>query len=268
MDILKQLCDYAEARVTEKKKQIPLEAIKAMADSDDLPARPSFLEAMKQPGMSFICECKKASSSRGMIDPVFDYRKIAVDYEAAGADAISCLTEPELFLGADTYLKEIAEIVNLPVLRKDFVVDPYMIYEAKVLGASAVLLIVSALSEAQLKEYLAVCEEIGLDALTETHSEAEAELALRCGAKILGVNNRNLRNFEVDVTTSRRIRSLLSDDAVMIAESGLKTREDIRLLEEAGIDGVLIGETMMKASDKREMLRILKGEQQNDSRSN
>ena len=260
MDILEQLSAHARKRVEQKKAQIPEEEMRRMAETCRNQKIPSFHDALAKPQMSFICECKKASPSKGLIAPEFPYLEIARSYQEAGADAISCLTEPKWFLGSDTYLKEIAEAVSIPVLRKDFTVDPYMIYEAKVLGASAVLLIVSILSEKQLREYLMLTEELGLSALTETHDEGEVKLAQDCGAKIIGVNNRCLRDFKVDPANSIRLRSLINEDVLMVAESGIKTREDILMLEQNGIHGVLIGETLMKAEDRQKKLRELKGE--------
>ena len=260
MDILEQLSAHARKRVEQKKTQIPEEEMRRMAEACRNQKIPSFHDALAKPQMSYICECKKASPSKGLIAPEFPYLEIARSYQDAGADAISCLTEPKWFLGSDTYLKEIAEAVNIPVLRKDFTVDPYMIYEAKVLGASAVLLIVSILSEKELKEYLRITEELGLSALTETHDEAEVKLAQDCGAKIIGVNNRCLRDFKVDPSNSIRLRSLINDDVLMVAESGIKTREDVLVLQQNGIHGVLIGETLMKAEDRKKKLRELKGE--------
>lgn len=258
--ILDRLADAARRRVERQKKVISPEEMERKAFSMDPDTGFPFEKALALPSMSFICECKKASPSKGLIAPEFPYLEIARSYQDAGADAISCLTEPKWFLGSDTYLKEIAEAVNIPVLRKDFTVDPYMIYEAKVLGASAVLLIVSILSEKELKEYLRITEELGLSALTETHDEAEVKLAQDCGAKIIGVNNRCLRDFKVDPSNSIRLRSLINEDVLMVAESGIKTREDVLVLQQNGIHGVLIGETLMKAEDRKKKLRELKGE--------
>ena len=194
MTILDELADYARVRTAEAKKKRPLEEVKKAALA--LPRGDyRFEKALKKPGISFICECKKASPSKGLIAPEFPYVEIAKDYETAGADCISVLTEPKWFLGSDRYLKEITEAVKIPCLRKDFTVDEYMIYEAKLLGASAVLLICSILTEEELKRYMAVCEELGLSALVEAHDANEVEMALRVGARIIGVNNRNLKDF-------------------------------------------------------------------------
>ena len=204
MNILDQLADHARERVAAAKTVLPGEELRERALA--LPKGEFRLEeALRKPGISFICECKKASPSKGLIAPDFPYLEIARAYEAAGADAISVLTEPKWFLGDDRYLKEIAAEVTLPCLRKDFTVDPYMIYEAKLLGASAVLLICSILTEAQLRQYHDVCEELGLSALVEAHDAREIDMALAAGARIIGVNNRNLKDFSVD-TENRRGR--------------------------------------------------------------
>ena len=218
-----------------------------------------FETALKKEGMSFICECKKASPSKGIIAEEFDYLTIAKDYEAAGADCISVLTEPKWFLGSDEYLKEIAASVTIPVIRKDFTVDEYMIYEAKILGAKAVLLICSILSEEQIREYIRICDTLGISALVEAHDEAEIQMAARAGARVIGVNNRNLKDFSVDTSNSRRLRQLISDEVVFVSESGIKDARDIELLNEAKVDAVLIGETLMKAEDKAAKLKELRG---------
>ena len=260
MDILKQLSDHARIRMENRKKEVSMEEMKRIALDTPLPKKPSLEEVLRKPGMRFICECKKASPSKGLIDPEFPYLEIALEYESAGADAVSCLTEPKWFLGQDAYLKEIAAAVSLPVLRKDFTVDPYMIYEARALGASAVLLIKAILSDAELAEYLAITRSIGLSALVEAHDEAEVDAAVNAGASIIGVNNRNLRDFTVDIGNSIRLRNRVPESILMVAESGIRTREDIIRMEQAGISGILIGETLMKAKDKKNMLKELKGE--------
>ena len=217
-----------------------------------------FEEALSGPGMAFICECKKASPSKGLIAPSFPYLEIAEDYERAGAAAISVLTEPGWFLGSEKYLQEIAASVRIPCLRKDFTVDPYMIYEAKTLGAAAVLLICALLDEETLRRYIALCDSLGLSALVEAHDQAEIGSALRAGARVIGVNNRNLKDFTVDFSNSLRLRKLVPEDVLFVAESGVKTHEDILKLEEAGVDAVLIGETLMRAADRGEALRKLR----------
>ena len=216
-------------------------------------------KALKKDDIAFICECKKASPSKGIIAPDFPYLDIAKQYEAAGADCISVLTEPKWFMGSDSYLKEITEAVNIPCIRKDFTVDEYMIYEAKLLGASAVLLICSILPESTIKQYIGICDELGLSALVETHNEDEVKAAIRAGARVIGVNNRNLKDFTVDTDNSRRLRALIPKDIVFVSESGVQTAEDINKLREAGADAVLIGETLMRAQDKTAKLAELKG---------
>lgn len=194
-----------------------------------------------------------------MIAPNFPYLEIAKEYEAAGADCISVLTEPKWFLGNDEYLKEIAEAVSIPCLRKDFTVDEYQIYQAKVLGASAVLLICSVLTEDQMKDYIRICDELGLSALVEVHDEQEVQTALNAGARIIGVNNRNLKDFSVDTDNSRRLRELIPPNVLFVSESGVRTAEDVETLRKIGADAVLIGETLMRASDKRAKLAELRG---------
>lgn len=260
MNILDEIAAKTKLRIEEEKKKIPLAMLRRQAE--EMPHSEAFLfkRALASEDISFICEVKKASPSKGVIAEEFPYLQIAKEYEAAGASAISCLTEPYWFLGKDEYLKEITENVSIPVLRKDFTVDEYMIYQAKVLGASAVLLICAILDDSQLKSYGQLARELGLSALVESHTEEEIERALKADAEILGVNNRNLKNFQVDVKQSRRLRSLVPKEVLFVSESGIKTPEDIKVLRENGTDAVLIGETLMRAADKKEMLDKLKGE--------
>ena len=258
MNILEQLAAHAKERVALAEQACPLEIIREKASRMEK-GDGSFEKALKRPGLSFICECKKASPSRGVIAESFPYLQIAREYQEAGADAVSVLTEPKWFLGSDRYLREIAETVSLPCLRKDFTVDEYMIYEAKLLGASAVLLICSILSSRQLREYLQVCETLGLSALVETHDEGEVDMALEAGARIIGVNNRNLRDFSVDMENSRRLREQIPAEVLFVSESGVRTAVDVAALREIGADAVLVGETMMRAKDKRAMLAELRG---------
>lgn len=253
MTILEQLAAHARHRVEQAAKQHPLEEVKRSALA--LPRGDfAFERALGKPGMSFICECKKASPSKGLIAPDFPYLSIAGAYAEAGADAISVLTEPKWFLGSDTFLRGIAAQVQVPCLRKDFTVDAYMIYEAKLLGASAVLLIVSLLREEQLRTYMEICDELGLSALVEAHDEEEVRTALRAGARVVGVNNRNLKDFSVDTENSRRLRELVPEDVIFVSESGVRDAEDIRRLSAMGADAVLIGETLMRAKDKNATL--------------
>jgi indole-3-glycerol phosphate synthase len=258
MTILDKLAEHARERVAAAKQNISTEEIKksalAMPRGDF-----EFEKALKKKDIAFICECKKASPSKGIIADDFPYLQIAKEYEAAGADCISVLTEPKWFLGSDLYLQEIAAEVKTPCLRKDFTVDEYMIYEAKCLGASAVLLICSILSENQIKEYIEICDTLGLSALVEAHDEAEVKTALKCGSRMIGVNNRNLKDFSVDTENSRRLRSLIPKDVIFVSESGVKTPEDVQLLRKIGADAVLIGETLMKAADKKKKLNELRG---------
>lgn len=258
MTILEQLAAYAAERTEQAKKICSLAEMKEKTESMPKGAF-AFEKALQKQDIAFICECKKASPSKGLIAPDFPYLQIAKDYEAAGADCISVLTEPKWFLGSDQYLKEIAETVSIPCLRKDFTVDEYMIYEAKVLGASAVLLICSILTEEQIRAYLQICDDLGLSALVETHNEAEVETALRVGARVIGVNNRNLKDFTVDPENSRRLRAMIPRDVVFVSESGVTCPKDVENLRQMGADAVLIGETLMRATDKTEMLSKLRG---------
>lgn len=258
MTILDQLAAHAKERVAQAKKRIPLETVSAEALSLPMSAH-SFIKALQKPEISFICECKKASPSKGLIAPEFPYLQIAKDYEVAGADCISVLTEPKWFLGSDDYLREIASAVSIPCLRKDFTVDEYMLYEAKLLGASAVLLICSILCEAQIKEYIAICDALGLSALVEAHSDKEIQTALNAGARIIGVNNRNLKDFSVDTDNSRRLRNLIPQDILFVSESGINSAEDVQKLREIGVDAVLVGEALMRAADKTSKLTALRG---------
>lgn len=258
MTILDELSEHAKERVQNAIQRISRQEIQAKALA--LPRRNfAFENALKKEGLSFICECKKASPSKGLISPDFPYLQIAREYELAGADCISVLTEPKWFLGNDSYLFEIAASVSIPCLRKDFIVDDYMIYEAKLLKASAVLLICSILTGEQLKDYLAVCETIGLSALVEVHNEKEIEMALSAKAKIIGVNNRNLKDFSVDTHNSSMLRKMIPNDVLFVSESGIKTAEDVRNIRNIGADAVLIGETLMRADDKKAKLNELKG---------
>ena len=251
MTILDQLADHARKRVMADMEENSLDTMRELAMSKSSAAGDlfAFEQALRKEDVSFICECKKASPSKGLIAPNFPYLEIAKEYEAAGADCISVLTEPKWFLGNDEFLKEIAEAVSIPCLRKDFTVNEYQIYQAKVLGASAVLLICSVLTEDQMKDYIRICDNLGLSALVEVHDEREVQTALNTGARIIGVNNRNLKDFSVDTDNSRRLRELIPPNVLFVSESGVRTAED----------AVLIGETLMRASDKRAKLAELRG---------
>lgn len=258
MTILDQLADYACTRVAQSKKQIPLHFIQQQAYA--MPkGNFTFENTLKKAGISFICECKKASPSKGIIAEDFPYLQIAKEYEAAGADCISVLTEPKWFLGNNLYLKEIANAVSIPCLRKDFIIDPYMIYEAKLCGASAILLICSILTEKQLHTYIEICDTLGLSALVEAHDENEVQMAIQAGARIIGINNRNLKTFSVDTNNSRRLREQIPKNILFVSESGIQSAKDIVNLREIGADAVLIGETLMRASNKKAKLAELRG---------
>ena len=283
MNILEAITERTRERIREQENLIPLSQMRRMAEAvlreeqtgaaaeaDSAGERkgaghgtvdmPAFERALRQPGMSFICEVKKASPSKGIIAEDFPYMDIAKDYEAAGASAISCLTEPYWFLGSDVYLEEIAENVSIPVLRKDFTCSEYMIWQAKALGASAVLLICSVLDDGELRAYHRLTEELHMSALVEAHDADEIERAKQAGARIIGVNNRDLKDFSVDIGHSARLRQLAGEDTVFVSESGIRTPENMRTLCENGTDAVLIGEMLMRAPDRQAALRALKRE--------
>lgn len=257
MTILEELAESARERVKAAKAAVSAQEIRRRAEALER-GESAFENALKKPGLSFICECKKASPSKGLISPDFPYLHIAKEYEAAGADCISVLTEPGRFLGSGEYLKEIAAAVSIPCLRKDFVVDEYMIYGAKLLGAQAVLLICAILGKEQLREYIGVCDLLGLTALVEAHDEKEVETAVEAGARVIGVNNRNLNDFSVDTRNSCRLRDLIPPGILFVSESGVKSAEDVAKIRDMGADAVLIGETLMRAPDKRAKLDELR----------
>lgn len=259
MNILDRLAEHARERTEQAKRKRPFESLQAEALS--LPRGDfAFERALKKGELAFICECKKASPSKGLIAEDFPYIEIARDYEAAGADAVSVLTEPKWFLGSDEYLREIAAALSIPCLRKDFTVDPYMICEARVLGASAVLLICAILEKEQLRDYLACSDELGLSALVEAHDEEEIETALSVGARVIGVNNRNLKDFSVDTDRSRRLRRLIPPEVLFVSESGVRDERDVAALREIGADAVLAGEALMRAADRKATLKRWRGE--------
>ena len=262
MTILDQIAAHARERVFRDMEKYSLEEVKSLASQAPSSGGEAFYQAVGKPGISFICEIKKASPSKGLIDPEFDYMKAAADYAAAGAEAISCLTESKWFLGSDEIFREIRSAVRIPMLRKDFVVDEYQLYQAKVLGADCVLLICALLDTQTIHHWLKICEDLGLAALVETHDEEEIRSAVEAGARMIGVNNRNLKDFSVDVGNSLRLRSLIPEETLFVAESGVQTPGDIQRLREHGVSAVLIGEHMMRAADKTAMLAYLKGEKQ------
>ena len=258
--ILKILVDSTRERLIAWNEETPLDKIKSLAlQSDAILEDFAFEKALGHERLAFICECKKASPSKGMIDPDFHYLQIAQEYEAAGAECISVLTEPSRFLGKDEYLFEISHNVSIPCIRKDFVIDEYMLYQAKFLGASAVLLICAILDDQQLSSYLRLSEKLGLSALVETRDSNEVDRAINAGARLIGVNNRNLNDFSVDMETCVKLRDRVGKRALFVAESGIKERSDVEKLEKVGVDAVLVGEALMKAKDKRKMLAELRG---------
>jgi indole-3-glycerol phosphate synthase len=258
--ILDDIAAKTKLRVEKAKRETPLAELRREAEAETEVRGKTFAATLAAPGLSFICEVKRASPSKGLLAADFPYLHIAQEYEAAGAAAISVLTEPDFFLGQNSYLKEIAAQVSLPVLRKDFVIDPYQIYEAKALGAKAVLLITALLDAAALKEFVVLCGSLDMDALVEVHDEAEAQTALKAGAKIIGINNRDLKTFKVDTGTTARLRRLIPSGVLVVSESGIRERRDVELLEAAGVDAALIGETLMRAKDKSAALAALRGE--------
>ena len=258
--ILDEIAAKTRERVAAARLQTSLEEMKRRAEALDSNTGFPFEKALRaDKDVAFICEAKKASPSKGVIAEDFPYLQIAKDYEAAGAAAISVLTEPFWFQGSNDYLKEIAAAVSIPVLRKDFTVDEYMIYEAKVLGASAVLLICAILDTETIRRYIGIADSLGLSALVEAHDEEEVRSALAAGARIIGVNNRDLKTFTVDIGNSARYRKLVPEEILFVSESGIRTAEDIRRLRENGTDAVLIGETLMRSADKAAELRKLRG---------
>lgn len=257
--ILDKLAEHTRLRVDKIKKQKPLEEIKKQALAIDNKKKFLFEKALRGKAISFICEVKKASPSKGIIAEDFPYLDIAKEYEKAGASAISVLTEPEFFLGNDEYLRKIAAAVDIPVLRKDFTIDEYQIYEAAILGASAVLLICAILSEDELKKFCEIADSLGLSCLVEAHDSAEIKKALACGARIIGVNNRDLRDFSVNINNSISLRQQVPEDIIFISESGIKTAEDIQELRKNNVQAALIGEAFMRSRDKVAELAKLYG---------
>lgn len=257
-DILTQIANHVRMRVMVAKQTVTPEMMQSCALDKNLDTGFPFERALAGEGLSFICECKKASPSKGLIAADYDPLRIAREYRRAGADALSILTEPNWFRGSEDHLQEVATRVKLPSLRKDVVVDDYMIYEAKTLGASAVLLIVALLDEKTLRAYIEVCDRLGLSALVEAHDAEEIRKAASAGARLVGVNNRNLRDFSVDLTNAAALRKAIPKDVLFVAESGVKTPDDAAALREAGADALLVGEAMMRASDKTAFLAALR----------
>lgn len=259
--ILDDLVAATRKRLERFKRDVPFEHTKKAAEiirdiraKEDFP----FKKALAKDGLSFICEVKKASPSKGIIAEDFPYLDIAKSYEAAGADAVSVLTEPDYFKGSVEYLQRIAAAISLPCLRKDFIIDEYMIYEARALDASAVLLICAILSDEQLKEYLELAHSLGMSALVETHSAEEAQRAVECGAEIIGINNRDLRTFNVDLNTTKIVAESVPKDKILVSESGIHSAEDIAFVRAAGADAVLIGEAFMRSDNKAELMNCFR----------
>lgn len=271
MNILEEIAEKRKIDIAARKQKVPFEKIKEQAENlagqeleNNGEFQFPFAKNLAKEGINFICEVKKASPSKGVIAADFPYLEIAGEYEKAGAAAVSVLTEPEYFQGKDVYLQEIAHNISIPVLRKDFTVDAYQIYEAKVFGASAVLLICALLSDEELKDFLQITHSIGLSALVEAHDEEEVRRAVAAKAGIIGVNNRDLKTFTVDIHNSVRLRKLVPKEVIFVSESGIKTAEDIEVLRENGTNAVLVGETLMRSADKKQMLRTLTGENANE----
>lgn len=277
--ILDTLAQMTKKRIDGQKQVKPLEALKqelyekakrgelvlpdkekSFEENFNNPSLYRFEKNLKGKGIHIIAEVKKASPSKGLIDPNFDYMKVARDYEMAGVDCVSCLTEPDYFKGSDEIFMEIRRALKTPMIRKDFTVDEYMIYQAKLMGADCILLICAILDDEALMSYYKLADSLGLSVLVETHDEEEMERALKIGARMIGVNNRNLKDFTVDIGNSIRLRKMVPENVIFVAESGIKTREDIKELEDCGTNGVLIGETFMRAADKAKELKLLKGE--------
>ena len=257
--ILDKIIEATKIRVAQEKQVESPEAVKAAALALPSDTGFPFEAALRQQDFNFICEVKKASPSKGIIAEDFPYLDIAKEYEVAGAAAISVLTEPDFFKGDKKYLQEIASTVKIPVLRKDFIIDEYQIYQAKVWGASAILLICACLDMPTLTKFRELADSLGLSSLVEAHDENEVQMAIDCGARIIGVNNRNLKDFTVDVQNSVRLRNLVQDDVIFVSESGLETPEDIQVLRDNNIGVALMGETFMRSPNKVEKLAYLYG---------
>lgn len=255
-NILDTIAEYTRQRYNKIIEKKPFDEIKSKALFAPKGSF-EFEKALKGGTLSFICEVKKASPSKGIIAENFPYLEIAKEYEQAGASCISCLTEPKWFLGKDEYLKKIADNVSIPVLRKDFTVCEYQLYEAKLLGAKAVLLICALLDTDTIKRYIKIADSLGMSAVVEAHNDEEITSAVSAGARIIGVNNRNLKDFSVDVNNSTRYRKMIPEDIIFVSESGIKTHDDIKVLLDNKTDAVLIGEAFMKAEDKKRMLKEL-----------
>lgn len=257
--IIDDIIEMTKERVAENKKRNSIDKLAKLAFDKPISKDYPFEKALRKPGLSYIMEVKRAKPLKGHITQNFDYKTIAKEFEDIGAAAIAVVTEPDFFKGDDDFLAEIKKVVKIPVMRSDFVVDEYMIYEAKLLGADAVLLICSVLDEITLMRCLNLAEQLGMSALVEAHSSMQVKKAIRVGAKIIGVNNCDLRTFEIDMNNSIELRSMVNKDIIFVSESGVKTYDDIKLLEDNQVDGVVIGEALMRSHDKRKTFEILQG---------
>ena len=257
--ILDDIVATQKIRIEHEKKEKNIKVLKQEVLSLPLSEKFFFEETLKDKDFSFICEIKKASPSKGIIVEDFPYTNIAKEYEQAGATAISVLTEPNFFKGSDKFLKDVADIVNIPILRKDFIVDEYQIYQAKLIGADAILLICAILDEKILNKFLNIANNLKLSCLVETHNEYEIKMALNSEAKIIGINNRDLKTFRVDIKTSLELQKFIPKNKILISESGIKTVQDIKILKENGFNGALIGESIMLSKNKKQFLLKLQG---------
>ncbi|MEI0525840.1 indole-3-glycerol phosphate synthase TrpC [Brachyspira murdochii] len=258
MTILDNIVEKTKERVEINKKNISLQRIRELAENKSNNNNFLFENSIKK-SVSFICEVKKASPSKGIISNDFDYINIAKDYERAGASALSCLTEPYYFLGSNEYLENIKKNISIPVLRKDFTIDEYMIYEAKAINADAVLLIAAILDKNQLADYFSLADSLGLSVIVEVHDEDDLNKALSSNTRIIGINNRNLKTFETSIKNTFDLIKLIPENIISISESGIKSREDIKLLEENKVNAVLIGEQLMRQKDKIKEIKTLMG---------
>lgn len=267
MNILDEIVEKTKERIEKEKQEVSREELileirqkkvqmilNPMAQSETAKTPHSFYQALKKPGISYICEVKKAAPSKGILAEEFPYVDIAKEYKEAGAAAVSCMTEPFYFMGSDQYLWEIASEVDIPVLKNDFIIDDYMIVQAAAYGAAAVLLMCELLDDVQLREYREMAEDLGMDALVEAHDAAEIERALKSGARIIGVSNRDLKTFEINIENSIGLRNLVPEDVIFVSEGGIRKAEDICRMREHKVDAVLIGETFMRSSDKKKTM--------------
>ncbi|MFT8909401.1 MAG: indole-3-glycerol phosphate synthase TrpC [Lentilactobacillus diolivorans] len=264
--ILDDLVQVTKVRLAKHQARESLTALKQRVAKMPQRTKPDFLTILKRPGLHVVSEVKKASPSKGTIVSDFPYLQIAKDYDAAGADAISVLTEPDYFNGKLAYLNDISKNVSAPTLRKDFTIDPYMIYEAKANGASIILLIVAILNDQQLRDYRELAESLGMAAIVEAYTADEVTRALKSDAKIIGINNRNLKDFQVDFNNSLKLRAMVPAGIPVIAESGIKTQADVAKLAKAGFNGILMGETLMRSHHKRTLIKAFKTCGQKSSR--